>query len=339
MAYAVHIYNDSVVAHLNSYKPLMLHVEDYEGLTCDDYTFESDKGQKLQGYMYSAGENQRGIIVLAHGYGKGHNSYMNCANYFAQHGYFVFAYDVTGTDKSEGVGAQNGIGGFPQSVIDLDYAISFVKESGNFPDLPIGLFGHSWGGYSVSSVLTFHPDVSSVIECSGCNTSSDLFKILGKSHAGEMVYAMEPFIKAYEHIKYGEYATNTALDGFANSDAPVMVVHGAADRVVPISYGYDLYYEQYKDDPRFSFIRFNNKGHNDFFYKDNNAYKKQLDHELKQWQESLSYDVTVPENKSQFSADKAAFLEENLDREQWAYRLDEELFAQFLTFYDEHMIA
>jgi hypothetical protein len=62
---------------------------------------------------------------------------MDCANYFAQNGYYVFAYDATGTDESEG----NGVGGLPQGVIDLDYAISFVEESKEIPDLPIVLFG------------------------------------------------------------------------------------------------------------------------------------------------------------------------------------------------------
>ncbi|WP_029409348.1 alpha/beta hydrolase, partial [Treponema pedis] len=109
-------------------------VEDFEGLQRTKYEFSSDKGQMLTGYMYSAGDNQCGIIVIAHGFGGGgHNSYMDCANYFARHGYYVFAYDATGNDESEGAG----VGGIPQGVIDLDYAISFLEKSGKFPALPI----------------------------------------------------------------------------------------------------------------------------------------------------------------------------------------------------------
>ncbi|GFI19069.1 hypothetical protein IMSAGC009_04249 [Lachnospiraceae bacterium] len=94
------------------------------------------------------------LSVMAHVFGGGgHNSYMDCVNYFACHGYYVFSYDATGNDESEG----EGVGGLPQGVIDLDYAITFVEESGKFPSLPIVLFGHSWGGYSVSSVLTYPP--------------------------------------------------------------------------------------------------------------------------------------------------------------------------------------
>ena len=79
----------------------MFKVEDFEGLKCTNYKFSSDKGQMLMGYWYSAGSKQRGIITLAHGFGGGgHNSYMDCINYFAQHGYYVFAYDATGNDES-----------------------------------------------------------------------------------------------------------------------------------------------------------------------------------------------------------------------------------------------
>jgi dipeptidyl aminopeptidase/acylaminoacyl peptidase len=217
--------------------------------------------------MYSSGSDQKAIIVFAHGYGAGgHNSYMPSINYFAQNGYYVFAYDATGNDESGG----KGIGGVPQGVIDLDYAISFVEDSGNFPDLPIGLFGHSWGGYSVSNVLTYHQEVEAVIECSGPNSSSDLVEGGGTKTIGPVVKILMPVIKVYERAKYGDYATNSALIGFASTDAEIMVVHSSDDNIVPIEYGYDIYYDAFNDDPRFTFIRLEGKGHNQFLNVDQN---------------------------------------------------------------------
>ena len=245
----------------------MNHVEAFEGLERTRYEFASDKGQTIVGYLYSSGTEQKAIIVLAHGYGAGgHNSYLPAINYFAQNGFYVFAYDATGNDESEG----KAIGGVPQGVIDLDYAISFVEESGNFPDLPIGLFGHSWGGYSVSNVLTYHPEVEAVIECSGPNSSSDLVEGGGTKIIGPVVKGLMPVIKVYERAKYGDYATNSALIGFASTDAEIMVVHSSDDNIVPIEYGYDIYYDAFKDDPRFTFIRLDGKGHNQFLNVDNN---------------------------------------------------------------------
>jgi len=250
-----------------SRKSSMRYVQEFEGLERTRYEFASDKGQTIVGYMYSSGTDQKGIIIFSHGYGAGgHNSYMACINYLAQNGYYVFAYDATGNDESGG----NGIGGVPQGVIDLNYAISFVEDSGNFPSMPIGLFGHSWGGYSVCNALTYHPEIEAVIECSGPCSSSDLVEGGGVKAIGPVVHILMPVIKTYERAKFGEYATNSGLVGFAATDAEIMVIHSDDDDVVPIEYGYDIYYEYYHDDPRFTFIRLTGKGHNSFLNVDQN---------------------------------------------------------------------
>ena len=326
------MYEENFNVRGDSYEPLMLRTEDFSGLKCTEYTFPSDKGQMLAGYLYSVGEDQHGVVVIAHGFGGGgHNSYMDCADYFARHGWYVFAYDATGTDKSEGAG----VGGVPQGVTDLEHAISFVESDDALSGLPVVLFGHSWGGYCVCSVLTYHPEVKAVIECSGFNRSSDMFESGGKSQAGSLIYAMTPFIRIYERIKYGKYAGNTAMDGFASTDAPVMVVHSADDNVIEIKYGYDQYYKKYKDDPRFTFVRFEDKGHNDILNDQEDTYKDEFNAEFDQWLETLDYDYKARENKDRFTADKAQYITENLDHARWSSRLDEDLFARFLEFYEK----
>ena len=328
------IYNDNINQRYESYKPLMFKVEDFDGLKYTKYEFSSDKGQMLSGKLYSAGSKQTGIIVVAHGFGGGgHNSYMDAINFFAQHGYYVFAYDATGNDESDG----EGVGGFPQGVIDLDYAISFIKDSEKIPDLPIGLFGHSWGAYSASSVLTYHPEVKAVIAACGTNSSSDFFELGGKDEAGNFIDVMMPFIKIHEWINFGKYARNTAMDGFKSSDASILVAHSEDDKNVPIQYGYDLYYEKYKNNPRFTFIRFKDRGHSYFFDDRDNTYKEEFDHALEKWAQSLDYDSKAEENKERFMKDKAKYIELHLDRERWSSRLDIDLFEQFVNFYDEHI--
>ncbi|WP_022755428.1 alpha/beta hydrolase family protein [Butyrivibrio fibrisolvens] len=334
-AFCVKLYNDNINIRSDSYEPLMLHVEDFEGLQCSEYTFPSDKGQNLAGYLYSYGEEQHGIVVLAHGFGGGgHNSYMDCADFFARNGYYVFAYDATAMDKSEG----DRLGGVPQGVIDLDYAISFVEANDDIPELPIVLFGHSWGGYCVSAVLTYHPEVKAVIECCGFDRSSDMFESAGKDQAGSIIYAMTPFIRIHEMIKFGKYATNTAMDGFDVTDAKVMIVHSADDDVIGIEYGCDKYYEKYKDDSRFTFMRFENRGHNDILYDQTNTYFDEFCAEFDKWLEMLDYDYKAEDNKLKFKEDKAKYINENLDREKLSHRLDENLFGQFLDFYEHAII-
>ena len=69
--------------------------------------------------------------------------------------------------------------------------------------------------------------------------------------AGDVIYAMMPFAKIHEWAKYGKYAANTAMDGFEASEAAIMVAYSEDDDVVPVQYGYDLYYEKYGNNPRF----------------------------------------------------------------------------------------
>lgn len=330
--FCVKMYNDNFNISEDSYEPLMLRVEDFEGLECTEYSFPSDKGQMLAGYLYTNGDDQHGIVIIAHGFGDGgHNSYMDAADYFAKNGYYVFAYDATAMDKSEG----EGLGGVPQGVIDLDHAISFVESSNDIPDLPIVLFGHSWGGYCVSAALSYHPEVKAVIECSGFNSSPDMFESGGKSQAGSVIYTMTPFIRLHEYFKYGRYAVNTAMNGFDSTNASVMIVHSTDDGVIGIEYGLDKYYEKYKDDPRFTFIRFEDKGHNGILNDPGNTYKDEFNAKFDKWLETLDYDYNAEENKDRFIADKANYITENLDHEKWSHRLDEGLFAQFLDFYEQ----
>lgn len=239
--------------------------DDSEEIQRTEYKFNSDKNQQLTGYLYRSGENQKGMIILAHGLNcGGHQAYEDYITDFVQNGYYVFAYDATGNGESEGAGT----GGLPQGVIDLDHAITFVEETilenPEFPDLPIALFGHSWGGYSVCNVLLYHPEIRAVVACAGFNSSSDMLEYEGQKQAGAGIWLMLPFMKLHERIKFGGYATHTAIDGLDNTQADILIVHCKDDETVPTEYGYDLFYQAYHENPRFSFILHETGGHEYF---------------------------------------------------------------------------
>ena len=105
--------------------------------------------------------------------------------------------------------------------------------------------------------------------------------------------------------------------------------------MIEIGYGYDKYYEKYKDDPRFTFVRFEDKGHNDIFNDQEDTYKDEFNSKFDEWLETLDYDYKAGENKDRFIKDKAEYITKNLDHARWSSRLDEELFARFLDFYDK----
>ena len=330
-ALSIYAYESNIVIRYESYEPLVMDLTDYPGLRCTEFSFPNDKGKELAGYLYSYDDDPKGIIVLAHGLGAGHIGYLGYADYFAQNGYYVFCYDVMGCDKSEG----DNIGGVPQGVRDLETAITFVEESGNFPELPIGLFGHSWGGYSVSAVLNYHPEVKAVIECAGCNRSSDIFQLGAEDMAGDFTDVMMPCVKFHEWLHYGKYASKTAINGFDNTDAAIMLVHSDVDEVVGSKYGYDQYIARYKDDPRFTFMVLEGRDHNYMF--DDDSYRQEFNAAFDEWKETLDYDIKAAENKQRFIDDKAEYTRQHLDRQRWSHKLDTELFDKFIDFYDSNL--
>ncbi len=238
-------------------------VEDFDGLSRERHTFASNRGQTLVGYKYfKESGGAKGLIIMAHGFGGGgHAGYMDFADDFASSGYTVFAYDATGNDESEG----DAVGGFPQGAIDLDYALRYVKSNPEFAGLPIMLFGHSWGAYSAGSVLKLHPDISAVVMAAGFNRSIDLIQELGHRQAGIASDIAMPYFSLIQAIEFGEYASYSCMGGFEASDAGVMIIHSADDDVVSFENHFGLFYERYQSDPRFVFVRYENRGHNGLF--------------------------------------------------------------------------
>lgn len=335
-------YKSYFCQRFTSYEPKMLYVDDYQGLARTRYDFESNKGQRLAGYWYyaeadkAAVSGNKAIIVLAHGFGGGgHNSYMDLIDIFVQHGFYVFTYDATGNDESEGLGKKGVVGGLPQGVIDLNYAISFVENSGNFPSLPILLFGHSWGGYSVSAVLSYHPEVKAVAEVAGFNSSTGMFIAGGKSIAGPLVYCMVPFYAIYEAAKYGKYAFSSGVKGLAGTNARIMIFHSMDDTTVPPEYGCNIYLKKFADDPRFTFVINENQGHSDILRSQEginyiDSFNRKFDEEISK----LDYDYLAKENQDRFIKYKADYITKNLDRYSWSHSANEELLLQAIEMYD-----
>ncbi|MBO5176151.1 MAG: alpha/beta fold hydrolase [Lachnospiraceae bacterium] len=316
------IYNDNFGKRFTTGEIYAFRVDDFDGLSREKYTFTSDKGQMLTGYKYyRSSESPKGMVVLAHGFGGGgHRAYMNIANYFATNGYWVFAYDATGNDESEG----DAVGGLPQGIIDLDYAIRFVKSE--FPNLPIVLWGHSWGGYSVGSVTKLHPDVKAAVIVSGFNESLDMLECEGRKIVGNIIDFVLPIFIKHEKKSFGEYASMSILDSLASTEVPALFVHSEDDEMIPIEISFDRYFEKFSGDDRFSFIRYKDKGHNFIFCSENRkAYVEEYNKGANAYTESMGGQLTEEQ--------ATAYIRENFDKTK-GFELDAELMAQMLELYN-----
>ncbi len=189
-------------------------------------SFDSGKN-KLQGYVYGENNNQ-GLVVVAHGIGGGADSYLPQITYFVDQGWQVFAYDATGSYDSEGKSTR----GFPQSLLDLDSALTYINSQSDYDDLPILLFGHSWGGYAVANILHYDYDIAGVVSLSAPNSASEIILEQGEQMMGGFIYTQAPFLWLYQTALYGKEASFKAVDAINKSNTPVMIVHGIHDETI-----------------------------------------------------------------------------------------------------------
>ena len=182
---------------------------------------------ELCGYYYAV-ENPRGLVVVAHGFHAGADEYLPIIEVMVQAGYAVFTYDVTGTYDSEG----DSVIGMCQSLIDLDYALNFVKNNAIGRGLPIFLIGHSWGGYAAASVMALHPDVKGCALLAPMYNGATMMVEKGEQYVGKLAYMSKPVFDVYQRMLFGDYVKYNGVMGISATTANVLIAQGIDDAVI-----------------------------------------------------------------------------------------------------------
>ena len=183
----------------------------------------------LQGYIYGA-DNDKGLLVFAHGIGTGHETYFGFLTAFIDDGWRVFSYDATGSGNSEGKGTR----GLVQSVLDLDAALTFAEQDARLCDLPVCVMGHSWGGFAAAAVLDCGHDIVASVSLAGYAYPVEMLDkgaagILGNTFAP----LFHPFAWGYNKLMFGADAGRNAVDAANSCEVPLFVIHGKDDTMIP----------------------------------------------------------------------------------------------------------
>ena len=182
---------------------------------------------RLQGYVYGP-DQVLGLVVVAHGLGGGADSYLPQIMYFVDRGWRVFSYDATGSYDSQGRTTR----GFPQALIDLDAALTFIGTQEGLAALPVLLFGHSWGAYAAANILHYDYKIAGVAAVSGANSPMEMIAEQGRRMMGGFIDIQYPYLWLYQRILFGKTASFNAVDAINRVDVPVLIVHGTQDEVV-----------------------------------------------------------------------------------------------------------
>jgi dipeptidyl aminopeptidase/acylaminoacyl peptidase len=229
--------------------------DDFPGLECEEYSFEGDKGQKLSAYLYYKGEKSTDrVIMFEHGMGNGHVAYMQEINLLCDAGYTIFTYDHTGTRCSEG----EHIGGFAQSLADLDKAVRFVKTVPGYSESSISVIGHSWGGFSTMNIPALYPKITHVVALSG---------FISPKAIQEQV--LTGFLKLYRKAIYKaeleafpDYAKYDGRVSLANVKTKALIIHSRDDKTCLFDNHFEEMRRALAGHQNVEFLPLDGKGHN-----------------------------------------------------------------------------
>lgn len=191
---------------------------------------------RLQGYFYPS-PNAKGMVVVCHGMRAGADDYIPFIEFFVQNGYAVFTYDCQGTYASEG----NSTVGMCTPLVNLDHALTYIKNDKQLSGYPLFLFGHSWGGYAATAVLSIHKNIRGCAAVAPFNSGYTLFVEKGEQYSGpfsDMLRVDFPkeFLDAYQKLLFKDYTKYDAVKGINSTDVPVYIAHGNRDSVIGFSH-------------------------------------------------------------------------------------------------------
>lgn len=259
----------------------------------ENVEFDSD-GNTLTGHIYGTPETAKALVVISHGLGGYSESYLSETLYFVDNGYAVFGYDNTGSGESEG----EGVMGMAQSRIDLDAALSFVESNEKLNKLPVLLYGHSWGGYAVTSILSSDHKITASVSVAGYNTPMEIiFEFAEEMMPVPIAYLEYPFLWLNNKLIFGENANLSAVSSINSSDTPVMIIHGKTDETVEYNGASIISHKDEITNPNVKYKIIDGKysGHNSL-YMTREAFD--YSEELTESHEELTreYDGKIPQN-------------------------------------------
>lgn len=245
--------------------PYFVHFEDYSNMVRTEYEM-SYKGKTIRGYIYAKQHSQdsKGFFILAHGMFSTHLNYLPDIEILISCGYDVLAFDQYGVGISDG----DEIVSLEHGTRVLKEVIADVKKRNINRGLPISLYGHSWGGYCVTSVLKYHSDMKYVISRSGPISPVRASMTLLKSLKPHLYYFLRPIIPMSIFFVCGRRSVIKSLSPLKrNTTSKTLLIYALNDPRVDEKNSQAIYFQNHKKNNVEVFIK--DKGlHNSLLTED-----------------------------------------------------------------------
>lgn len=229
-------------------------------LPFEEVHFPANDDTRLHGW-YVPGAKGQPLVLFCHGNAGNISHRLDNLRLLHELGVSVFIFDYRGYGRSEGRASESG------TYEDARGALAWLARKGWTPERMI-YFGRSLGAAVALQLATEHPPAGLILE-----SAFTSIREMGRQHY--------PLLWTLAGWALEARYDNTSKIG--QLKAPLLVIHGSADRIVPVRMGQALFAAA--PEPKTLFI-IPTADHNDTYTKDELNYRKQ-------WQAFV--DEIVPE--------------------------------------------
>lgn len=225
------------------------------GVIATEHAFRTEDGLTLYGWWFPGrhggsaapgAEQSEPVLLWAHGNAGNITGRAPHAHEIAARGVSVFLFDYRGYGKSEGTPSEQGI------YRDAEAAYAFVTGELGVPARRLVLLGRSLGSAPAAHLARTLPHAGLVL-------------VSPLPSAGRMARRMFGGLPVDWLIR----ARLPVRDWVAQRDAPLLVIHGDGDEVIPIEYGREVF--DAAAEPK-QFLRLAGAGHNNILMVSGDAY-------------------------------------------------------------------
>lgn len=201
------------------------------GLAYEDVRFASRDGTELTGWFVSAASDAKGTVIHFHGNAQNMTAHFSFVNWLPRRGFNVFVFDYRGYGASAGRPDRRGV--YEDALAAIEYVLSR-------PDVDrsrVAAYGQSLGGAMMLAVLG--NEGTRGIRAVAADSAYESHSSIARDAIGGMRF-LSPF-----RNPLSRFLVPPGLDAgdvvARISPTPLLIMHGTADRVIPVAHARRLY--------------------------------------------------------------------------------------------------
>ena len=205
-----------------------------QGIEYRELRIPGPAGNRLHAWLLPR-DTARGSIILLHGWGGNAEMMLPLALPFWRAGLQVLLLDARNHGRSD----RHGHSSLPVFAEDLQTAIDWLRQHHPRQLQRLALLGHSVGAGAVLFAASQRPDVDAVIAVAAfAHPQRVMRRTLAPLHLPEWLVRL--VLRYVEHIIGHRFDEIAPINTLCRIDAPVLLVHGDADRTVPLEDARDI---------------------------------------------------------------------------------------------------